>query len=134
MLGIIIAISLEHLVESWQWDSEVKVARKAITQEISTNEGYFARRIAFAPCIWKQINEAEAVLASLEAGMPAPPFTVFRPGSGSLLSQSEWESERASQTLTHFPRAELAVMNRHYARYRTSSLMTQERRCLGLAR
>ena len=34
---------------------------------------------------------------------------------GALLSDAEWQSERSSQTLTHFPRAELALMSRFYA-------------------
>jgi len=30
VLGIVIAIGLEHLVESWHWDQEVKTARQSL--------------------------------------------------------------------------------------------------------
>ena len=50
----------------------------------------------------------------LEAGRPSGRFTVFHPGNGLFFSDSEWQSERASQVLTHFPRDELALMSRYY--------------------
>ena len=51
----------------------------------------------------------------LEAGRPPARFTVFQEGMGTALRDNEWQSERASQTLTHFPRAELALMSNHYS-------------------
>ena len=44
---------------------------------------------------------------------PSAIVTTFN-GLGALLSDSEWQSERSSQTLTHFPREELAQMSRFY--------------------
>jgi len=116
VLGIIIAISLEHLVESWHWDSEVKIARQAIAAEITANNvNLFAFRVATAPCVDRKFSEADAILTALEARRKPGNITIFRPPSGSLTRNSEWESERASQVLTHFPRAELALMSRYYA-------------------
>ncbi|HET7084794.1 MAG TPA: hypothetical protein VFI23_08495 [Rhizomicrobium sp.] len=115
-LGIVIAISLEQLVESWHWAGEVKEARKAIIEEMAANNAnLLAIRIAIAPCVEKQLNEADAVLTALEAGGKSAGLTHFRRPIGSLLRDSEWQSERASQVLTHFPRDELAIMSRYYA-------------------
>lgn len=114
-LGVLTALAAEQTVEWLHWQSEVKIARQALAAEISINSGYFARRLAIGPCLKKQIGETKAVLASLEAGKPPPPFTVYRHGMGSVLVDGEWQSERASQTLTHFPRDELAAMSRYYA-------------------
>jgi len=114
VLGVLTALLAEQTVEWLHWQGEVKVARKALAAEISTNSGYFARRLAIGPCLQKQIDEARAILTSLETGKPPPPFTVYRYGMGSLLVDGEWQSERASQVLTHFPREELAAMSRHY--------------------
>ena len=115
VLSIVIAISMEQLVETWHWSSEVKVARQAIAAEIATNNTkFFARRIVFAPCNDRQISEARAMIADIEAKRKPRPFTSFHLSSGSLLNDSEWQSERASQVLTHFPRSELALLSRYY--------------------
>jgi hypothetical protein len=116
VLGIIIAITLEHLVEAWSWDREVKTAREAIFAEISANnENLYAYRIATAPCVQKDLKEADAILTALETGHKTGGMTHFSPAPAALTRDSEWQSERASQVLTHFPRAELALMSRYYA-------------------
>jgi hypothetical protein len=128
VLGIVIAIALEQLVEAWHWRGEVTEARKAIAAEIASSQPLFVRRQATASCVKRQIAEAHAILDALEAGKPAPRFTTFhRSGGSALLSDSEWESARAAQTLTHFPRSELAVMSRYYAQLRDfKSFLGQE--------
>jgi len=115
VLGIIIAITLEHLVESWNWDREVKEARQALVAEMAANnDNLFSLRIAIAPCVKKQIDDTEKVLAALDAGLK-PENLIIRSPVGGLTRDSEWQSERASQVLTHFPRKELAIMSRYYA-------------------
>ena len=99
----------------WERVCEVKAARKAIHAEMAINNGSFARRIAIAPCLKKQAGEAERILDDLEAKRPPGRFTIFHPGNGLFLSDSEWQSERSAQSLTHFPREELALMGRYYA-------------------
>src|SRR3954470_878979 len=115
VLGVCIALAAEQAVEWWHWRSEVMQARKAILEEISMNQPLFTRRLGAVRCMNRQIAEAHAILDALEAGKPRPGFTTFhRSGGSALLSESEWQSERASQVLTHFPRAELAVLGRYY--------------------
>ena len=113
--GILIAISLEQLVEYVHWRHEVEIGRTAIVAEIAANDRFFIRRIAIAPCMDKMMGEAQSIIDSLDARTKPPAFSVFHGGPGSLLSSSEWESERSSQALTHFPRQELALMSRYYA-------------------
>ena len=115
VLGIIIAIGLEQAVVWLHWQGEVKTARTALAAEFTINDGFFARRLAFAPCIDRQLGEAETIIAALQAKKPPPRFTNFNASAGAPRSDSEWQSERAAQTLTHFPREELALMSRYYA-------------------
>jgi hypothetical protein len=95
----------------------VTIARKALQEEIAATNRFYAMRLAFAPCAEKQEREAAAILGSLERKEKPAPFNVFHHSLGTLLSDSEWQSERSSQVLTHFPRAELALMNRYYAQF-----------------
>ena len=116
VLGIIIAISLEHLVESWSWDNEVTAARQAIHAEITANnENVFAFRISIASCVDKELADADRVLTTLEGGPGPAKLLTLRKPPFALVRDAEWQSERASQVLTHFPRPELALMSRYYA-------------------
>lgn len=114
VLGIVIAIALEHLVQEWSWDRQVKVARQALFEEITANNlNLHSYRVAVAPCINRQLEQVEAVLAALEAGTKPQKIT-WRPAIGAGMRSDEWQSERASQVLTHFPPAELAMFSRFY--------------------
>ena len=127
MLGILIAIGLEQTVEYFHWRHEVEIGRKAIVAEITADNAFHVRRAAIAPCVDRILNEAEGILDDLEAGKKPKPFTIFHSGAGQLLSMSEWDSERASQALTHFPREELALMGQYYAQVpQFSAWMDQE--------
>jgi hypothetical protein len=115
VIGVCIALAAEQAVEWLHWQSEVKAARAALHTEITANNAIFlTRRLAIAPCLERQAQEAGRILDDLEAKRPPGRFTVFRPENGSLLNFNEWESERAAQTLTHFPREELALIGNYY--------------------
>jgi hypothetical protein len=115
VLSICIALTAEQAVEWAHWRNEVSVARKALQEEITSIDAFYVRRTAIAPCAAKQEQEASTILDSLEGKGKAVPFTAFHHGSGSNLGDAEWQSQRSAQVLTHFPHAELALMNRYYA-------------------
>jgi hypothetical protein len=113
--GIVIALSLEQLVERVRWQHEVTEGRQALVAEIAANnDNLLGFRVAVAPCVDRQIREADTMLTALEEGLKPAGLKDFRPPVGALIRDSEWQAERASQVLTHFPRAELALMSRYY--------------------
>ncbi len=117
VLGICIAISLEQFVEYVHWHHEVQIGRQALAEEIAVTDTFYARRILIAPCLNRHLDEDAARIRDLAANRKVAPQAIA-PGMtspGALLSDAEWQSERSSQTLTHFPRAELALMSRFYA-------------------
>jgi hypothetical protein len=117
VLGICIAISLEQFVEYLHWHNEVQIGRKALAEEIAVTDKFYARRVLIAPCLERRLDEDAGRIRDLAANRKVAPQPII-PGAsspGALLSDAEWQSERSSQTLTHFPRAELALMSRFYA-------------------
>jgi len=116
VIGVLTALAAQQAAEWWQWHSEVAQARTALRAEMTDNNNrLFIRRIGVAPCLARQIKEADAILTALEEKRTPGKFTTFHDGLGALISDAEWQSQRASQVLTHFPRDELAVMSRYYA-------------------
>jgi len=127
VLGVLTALAAEQSVEWLHWQTEVSAARKAITQEIQENNSrLFGRRIAVASCMDRQAKEVAEALDALEAGRKPEPFTSFHVVTGSLVSDSEWQSERAAQTLVHFPRDELALLSRYYGQMQVFSAWIEE--------
>jgi hypothetical protein len=117
VIGVLTALAAQQAAEWWHWQGEVEIAREALRAEMAATNRFYAMRIGFAPCAEQQEREASASLGSLERRDKPAGFLVFHHGLGTLLSDSEWQSQRASQVLTHFPRAELALMNRYYAQF-----------------
>ena len=116
VLGVAIALTAEQAVQWLHWQGEVKAARAAIFAEVRANNTNFsARRIAYAPCLERQAVEAGRILDDLQAGRPHGSFTAFHVGAHSNLNENEWQSERSAQSLTHFPREQLAQLSSHYA-------------------
>jgi hypothetical protein len=115
VLGVSIALAAEQSVEWVHWHQEVAAARTLIAKEIAVNDVYFSRRIAYQPCMSRQIKEAETIINDLEAGRPHGDFTALHTGIEQSYEDSQWQSQRASQVLTHFPSNELTLMTRHYA-------------------
>ena len=115
-MGVSIALGAEQAVDWLHWRNEVAQARTALHAEIVADSRSFARRIAYRPCMDRQIEEAQAMIDDLRAGRTPRKYTSLHTGVSQLFSDSEWQSQRASQVLTHFPRAELSLMGVFYAR------------------
>ncbi|MBV9548833.1 MAG: hypothetical protein JO256_04075, partial [Alphaproteobacteria bacterium] len=78
VIGVAIALAGEQAVEWLHWQSEVGTARQAIFAEMADNNSrYFARRVAIAPCMDRQISEADEILTALEEKRPPGKFTNF---------------------------------------------------------
>ena len=115
VLGVATALAAQQAADWLHWRGEVKTARKAIHAEIGLNNSrLFTTRLGLTPCLERQADEAGSILDDLEAKRLPRHFTTFHPGFGAPPQDSDWEAERSAQSLTHFPRDELALMGRYY--------------------
>ena len=115
VIGVAIALAAEQAVEWLHWQGEVKVARTALHAEMTNAlDNVYTRREAMKSCMDSKLDRVGAAIADLAAGRPPGLNGMVFNTLGGLLSVSEWESERSSQVLTHFPREELALMSRFY--------------------
>ena len=114
VLGVATALAAEQAVEWWHWQGEVQAARGALRAEMSAITNYYGRRVAIASCVDHKLDTVAALLAHAAAGQQPDTGSINFTGLGAPLYDSEWQSERASQALTHFPRQELAVMSAFY--------------------
>jgi hypothetical protein len=115
VLGVSVALAAEQGVEWWHWQGEVSLARKSLYAEIAANDDWYARRIANVPCVDQKLDKIGEMINAAAAGtQPKESVTHFN-GLGAPTSDSDWQSERSSQILTHFPRDELALLSQYYS-------------------
>jgi hypothetical protein len=115
VLGVCIALSAEQAVEWAHWRGQVAVARQSLRAEMRETAEFYAYRVAISPCVDRQITTVDQAIRDIAAKRKPAPVNISVRGIGGLISDSEWQSERSAQTLTHFPRAELALMGTFYA-------------------
>jgi hypothetical protein len=114
VLGVGVALAAQQAAEWWHWRSEVTAARTALRAEMVPIADYYGMRVAIAPCVNRKLEAVSAMIADAAAGRKVETGDIIFNGLGAPIYDSEWQSQRASQTLTHFPRQELALMSTFY--------------------
>jgi hypothetical protein len=115
VLGILIALSLEALVERIHWANEVRKGEAALRKEIAINDRYFQERAAAAPCMQRRLQQTAALIEEASAKGRLPQVDGVSPGGlGRLIEVSAWQSQQAAQVLVHYPDDELAGLSTYY--------------------
>src|SRR3982750_4294577 len=114
VLGVLIAIALEQLVESIHWRNQVGEARTALGEEMAHTNRAFAYRVAAHDCIAGRLSKLNDIVERAAKHDPTPLVHEVIPDIGNALSTSVWETSRAAQTLTHFSRDQLRLYGSYY--------------------
>lgn len=113
--GIVIAISLEQGVEALHWRHKVEIAREALRRELADTTRFYAIRVAANECVGRRLAELQAITEAAAEHRPTDPVGDLTLHLGSLLADDVWQSERAAQTLVHFPETERDLYSRTYS-------------------
>lgn len=114
VLGVLIAIAFEQMVERLRWVGEVRTARSALHREMQQPDRVFAWRVAAEPCVSRRLSEIEGLLERTAKHASKSRVGPVIPDIGNALDDNVWETYRASQTLAHFDDAELALLGVYY--------------------
>lgn len=102
VIGVLIALAAEQLVEDWHWSDRVRQAEASMTTELGEDDGAQAlARIAVAPCIARQLQGAEQrLLAERDRGtafvapkLNTPPFRTW--------DNDAWRAAVSSDATSH---------------------------------
>jgi hypothetical protein len=115
VVGVLIALGAEAFVEHVRWEHAVYLGRQSLHDEIARNNGFFRDRLVMAPCLQRRIERASGLVEQASQTGGVGRVADVAAFAGRAIETSEWESERASGTLTHFPRGELSLLGRYYA-------------------
>jgi len=68
VLGVLIALGAQQLVQELQWRSEVKETREALDAELAHNLEFFNYDMSLRPCARSRLNELEFIIDREKAG------------------------------------------------------------------
>lgn len=119
VLGVLIALGAQQLVEDWQWRGEVKDFRKAVEHELGRNLGILQNIMAARPCAARRLADLERVLADSRAGRQD---RIARPIGRPFLQTaffSVWDNKGA-EVVEHLPLALRAQYGELYDEFRNN--------------
>jgi hypothetical protein len=106
VLGVLIALGAEQVVEELQWRHKVAVVRNSLTGELANDRARWELDLATARCDLVVINKLDAWA---QAGAPGGSKAVTGSLGGSELfwmHAANWNLATSSQSLDHFPMQE----------------------------
>ena len=109
VLGVLIALGLEQLVQSIGEHRAREQARESIRQELADDFARFRKRAEIQPCIDKRLDEVATVLQAAEGTGYKPPHWIGRPQLWEAES-NRWEAaSQAGRTSLFNPKEQSVV-------------------------
>ncbi len=114
VLGVSVALAAEQGVEWFHWRTQVREARSIIATEMAQNVANSIRRVRTEQCLERRLDTLAEILDGASASGRLPPMGDIGYAPRRSWAKDAWDSLVASQTATHFPRQELALLARTY--------------------
>lgn len=102
VLGVLIALSAESVVEDWRWHQKVSVIRTSLMGELGNDRARWEADIAAARCAHTDIVALKTWVESGASGRP-PPMRNISAYNFFWMHSANWNLATASETIEHFP-------------------------------
>ena len=113
VVGVLIALGAEQVVETLHWRHEVSLFRNSVDHEMASNLGTYTYRMKENACVDARLHELDLLLASWKAGHPRVLIGPIGAPSSLSLETSVWQS-RDANIVTHMPMQERLAIGRMY--------------------
>lgn len=125
IVGILIALSLEQLVESIREHRHASEARESIREEIARDLGYMNVRSDVETCVSKRLDELTNLINQLAPGKPVPsPIWIGHPTVYSM-ANTQFNAASHAGTVSHLPSHEQTSFGEIYAAFEEYSQAEQ---------
>jgi hypothetical protein len=100
VVGVLIALGAEQVVEALQWHEKVGVVRQSIMGELANDRARWEHDVSGGRCILHELDRLDAWAIDNVKGSPSTPLT----NSSSVYSMhtANWTLASNSQTMDHF--------------------------------
>jgi hypothetical protein len=100
VLGVLIALGAQQLVETWRWRQELADFRDALDAEANDDLGTYVYRAKLNPCVEARLDELQRWLDSWRAGRPLRLSGPIGIPSSLVTRTTVWDSRDAA-TVAH---------------------------------
>lgn len=102
VIGVLIALVAEQLVDEWRWDRKVAAVRKSLMSELRNDRARWEVDLGDANCAVRQLVSIDAwALQGAKEQVPAH-GAISGTGNFFLMHSANWTLANSSQTLDHF--------------------------------
>jgi hypothetical protein len=114
LLGVLLALGAQQIVEALNWRNEVAQARTALGFEMADSMGQSYERDIISLCLDRRLDEISAILnGALRTGRLPPIGRIGGPPYRAWLT-NVWTTTNAGQTASHFRRYDLSQYGTFY--------------------
>jgi hypothetical protein len=128
VLGVCIALAAEQAVEAIHWHNKVVEARDVIATELSYSVANAIERMAMERCGERRLDALGQILDTASRTGRLPPVGDIGMMPLRQWTSGGWDGVMASQTVTHFPRQQLAGLAIIYGFVRKADAFALSRR------
>jgi hypothetical protein len=119
VIGVLIALGAEQLIERWHWKREAENASMAIDRELSANFGVYEERTLIQKCADRRIEQLAQILRTAGRTHRLPNIgEIGRPPFRPTL-RTAWDEAIASGVLQHMDQKRREALSSIYAQTRT---------------
>ena len=147
VLGVVIALTFEQLVQTWHWHQQVRTTRQALAHEVELGSMFAIERVAVEPCLRDRIAHLAARLnakrdrwsgdpmvqphyrsdlvpvRSVEGSLPQSFISPSRP----WLSD-EWQMAKSTGVISHMRREEVGQLEFFFSNVDRLRILQDEER------
>jgi hypothetical protein len=102
VVGVLIALAADSVVQDWQWRQNVGVVRKSLMGELGNDRARWDAVVVAARCALRDVGRVDAWAKAGGNGVP-PAAPNIRPNNFFWMHSANWNLATGSQTLDHFP-------------------------------
>jgi hypothetical protein len=103
VIGVLIALGAEQLVEEWHWERKAEAARVALMQELALNAGVFDERALEAKCLEENLAQLSGLLRETRRSGRLPNIEQLWGPANRPVVTAEWNAVTADGTVSHLP-------------------------------
>jgi hypothetical protein len=111
VLGVLIALGAEQVVETLHWKHEVAAERASLRQEASDMLTGIAARRDQMPCVDRRLAEIRTVIERHRRGQPLGLVGKIGRPTRQSATRGSWQIALSGQALTHMPHAEKLALS-----------------------
>ena len=103
VVGVLIALGAEQVVEAWQWDRKADATEAAIRQELAVDAGVYDERAIIAQCLEAKGQQLSEILRDAHRTGTLPDIEYINGPPARPVVTAEWSAAIADGSLAHLP-------------------------------